>query len=715
MRVKNWGYCMAALAVALAHPACAQELPPAGPDVAAGDQAGDGEIVVTAQRREQRLSDVPMSVTALSAETLANSGVVSTLDLAAVTPGLQFPVNGAFAQPTIRGIGTTVTSAGSDANVAIYVDGVYMPSQAGNIFDFNNVERIEVLKGPQGTLYGRNATGGAINVTTFEPSFDPLARLSASYGSFDEIRLNAYVSAPLSDNVAFGIAGMYVDDNGYSRDALRDVDLATTDERAIRGRVLIRATDNLEFNIGGDWSRRSDTRAYSLKPFEGNTAQAAAIIPDDPFEAALTFTPTFGTESYGGSFTGRLDIGDYTVSSITALRRVDASFVTDLDRTQVAAQRAAFDTRQRTFTQELNIASGDSGDVSWVAGAFYYNDRAENLNLVITGVPGIYGRIDSEALAGYAEATWDVTSRLSLVGGLRYSTEDRRFRARRPNGEALDTSVRYDAWTPRASVRYEVAQGANVYATFTSGFKSGTYNISAFSTTPVRPESVDAFEVGFRSYRRGVTFNAAAFYYSYDDIQVQALSPTTGLTALTNAAKAEIYGAEFEGQVPLTDTLTLRGGLAWTHATYVDFPGALLTFPRTTDAQCGVNPNRPCGNIQTPADASGNDMVRAPRWNGSISLDYRGEVAGGELDASATASYNSGFSWDAGNRLRQPDFLLVNARVSWGPDGSPWRVGLWGRNLTDVTHQLYVTDTTQGDSVAYARPRSVGVSLELDF
>src|SRR5690606_31162936 len=132
--------------------------------------------------------------------------------------------------------------------------------------------------------------------------------------------------------------------------------------------------------------------------------------------------------------------------------------------------------------------------------------------------------------------------------------------------------------------------------------------ISAFSPTPVRPESVDAFEIGFRSYRRGVTFNAAAFYYSYDDIQVQALQPSTGLTALTNAARAEIYGVEMESQVPLNRTLTLRGGFAYTHAQYTDFPGALLTFPRTTG--CGVNPNLPCGNTQSTADASGNRMVR---------------------------------------------------------------------------------------------------------
>lgn len=710
--MRIWVLCIGASWSALAVSAHAQEIP--APTTADAVEApADGEIVVTAQRREQRLSEVPMSVSAFTAETLQSSGVVNSLDLQAVTPGLQFPVNGAFAQPTIRGIGTTVTSAGSDANVAIYIDGVYMPNQSANIFELNDVQRIEVLKGPQGTLYGRNATGGAINITTLTPSFDPVARARLSYGSFDEVRANVYVSAPIGDRVAFGVSGLYTDDNGYSRDVVRDVRLAAADERAVRGRLLIQATDDFDITIAGDWSRRYDERAYALKPFRGNTAQAAAIIPDDPFEAALTFTPYFRAESYGGSVTGALRLGDYTLTSITALRQVDDDFVTDLDRTQVAASAATFNTAQRTFTQELNLASGGGGPLTWVAGVFYYNDKAQNLNLLIGGVPGIYGRVDSEAIAGFAEGTWEIAPRLSLVGGLRYSTEERSFLARRTNGDTIDTNVRYNSWTPRASIRYEIANGQNVYATYTSGFKSGTYNISAFSPTPVRPESVDAFEIGFRSYRRGVTFNAAAFYYSYDDIQVQALQPSTGLTALTNAARAEIYGIEMEGQVPLDRAFTLRGGFGYTHAKYTDFPGALLTFPRTSG--CGANPNRPCGNTQSPADASGNDMVRTPRWTANLSLDYAGNVGNGELRGSVTGSYNSGFYWDAGNRLEQPDYILVNASLSWGPDDSFWRVGLWGRNLLDETYQLYLADTTQGDSVAYARPRSIGVSLELDF
>jgi iron complex outermembrane receptor protein len=711
--------CSAAIIVAASFvsPLAAQEASAPAPLTAeseAEDAVPSGEIIVTAQRREQRLSEVPLSITALSSADLTRSGVVAAGDLATVTPGLQYPVNGAFAQPTIRGIGTTVTSAGADANVALYVDGVYMPSQAGNIFNFNNIERIEVLKGPQGTLYGRNATGGAINITTLAPSFTPLAKLSASYGSYDEVRLNGYASAPLSSKLAFGIAALYVDDNGYTRDRIRDVRLSTYDERALRGKLLYRPTDNLDITLAGDWSKKRDLTGYSLKPLGGNTAQNVVIEPRT-HDVALSITPDFSTQSYGGSVTGKLDLGAVALSSITALRKVEAHFLTDLDRTQANASVAEFDTRQRTFTQEFNIASAARGTFTWVAGLFYYDDKANNDNLRTNGVLQSNGQVKSRAYAAYAEGTLNLGPQFSIIAGLRYSSEKRIFDIVRPTGTVLTLHAdqKWNSATPRVSLRYEITPEANIYATYSQGFKSGTYNVSAFSAVPVNPEKVRAYEGGFKYYSRGLSFNAAGFYYNYDDIQIQALAPSTGLTALTNAAKAEIYGAEAELTAPLGSGFEVRAGAAWTHGTYTEFPGALITTPRTTG--CGVNPNRPCGNVQAPGDASGNAMVRTPRWTANVSPSYRGDIAGGRLDASATLSYNSGFYWDVGNRLRQSAYTLLNGRISWGPDGSPWRVALWGRNLTNRVYEAYVADTTQADAVAWARPRSVGVELSIDL
>lgn len=684
------------------------------PPAAAPQDNNAGDIIVTAQRRQERIGDVPMSITALSSDKLASAGVVSTTELAAVTPGLQFPVNGAYAQPTIRGIGTTVTSAGSDPNVAIYIDGVYMPSQVGNIFNFNNVERIEVLKGPQGTLYGRNATGGAINVTTYQPSFTPTAKLSASYGSFDEVRLNAYGSAPISKNLAVSLAALYVDDNGYSRDIVRNVPMSTYDERGVRGKLLFKPNDAFSITLAGDWSRKTDLTGYSLKPLDDNTAQSVTVS-HNPRDVALSFTPDFSTESYGGSVTGKLALGDYQLSSITSLRKVTSSTLTDLDRTQVNAQQASFNTAQKTFTQEVTLASGGSGIFTWVGGGFYYHDRADNLNLVTNGARGITGRITTDALAGFAEGTLNLLEMVHLTGGLRYSTEQRRFQATRPTGmpASLDTKVRYNSWTPRVSLRVDLSKSMNVYGTYSNGFKSGTYNISSFSTTPVKPEKVNAYEVGFKYFHRGASLTAAVFDYSYDDIQIQALQITTGLTALTNAARAKIRGFELQGTLPIVTGLTVDAGLAYTDAHYTSFPGALITVPKTTG--CGTNPNLPCGNIQTSTDASGKDMIRTPPWMFNVGVNYAGDVAHGKLGVSLNGNYNGGFYWDVNNRLRSSPYFLVNGRISWGPANAPWKVAVWGRNLTNKTYEAYVVDTTQADAVSYARPRSIGVSFELAF
>jgi iron complex outermembrane receptor protein len=681
------------------------------------DGAQVAEIVVTAQRREERLSQVPFSVTALTGSQLEKSGVSGATDLALKTPGLQYPVSGAFAQPTIRGIGTTVTSAGSDANVALYIDGVYMPSQAGNIFDFNSIARIEVLKGPQGTLYGRNATGGAISITTLDPTPGLLGKVSASYGSFHDLKAQAFVNVGFGDRIAANLAYLHHSDGGYARDVLRGGRLATYDENAVRGKLRIEATDAIDLTLSADWARKTDLSGYTLKPYRGNVGTIGAIVPSDPRQFALSFQPDFETESRGVSAKGvyRLN-GDYTVTALSSWRRVDAHFLTDLDRTQVAASRAEFETRQQTVTQELNLAGSPSDRFSFVAGAFYYYDRANNDNLRTNNVPGVIGMVQSRAAAAYVQGQYDLTDRLTLIAGTRYSSEERLFAARRPTPAAtLEASKTWNAWTPRVSVRYALDDATNAYATYSRGFKSGTYNVSTFSGVPVNPESVDAFEVGVKHFRGGRSFNASAFHYTYDDIQIQAISLATGLTALTNAAQARIYGVEADFAWPITRELTLDGGAAYTHSEYNRFAGALLTTPRITAAQCGANPNRPCGNVQAPGDASGNTMIRSPEVTANLTLSYERPFAGGELEASATAYYNSGFYWDVGNRLKQPAYATLNGRLSWGPESRRWRIALWGRNLANELYAAYAVDTTAADAVAYARPRSVGVQLDLKF
>lgn len=676
-------------------------------------------VVVTAQRREEELTDVPISITAVSSAQLERAGIADSLSLSQVTPGLQFASSGAYAQPTIRGIGTSVTSAGSDANVAVYVDGVYMPNQNGNVFDFADVKQIDVLKGPQGTLYGRNATGGAINVTTLAPSFDPHANITLGYGSFNGQTVNLYGTTPIiSDKLAGSLSFLHSQDDGYSKDVLRGTDMSYYRSNAVRGKLLWRPTDKLDITLAADAGDQKNLRGYSLKVLGGNVATANAFIPDDERDLALSFNPNDSVKGEGASLTVGYDLGWAKLSNITAYRVTDVDIFTDLDRNANANSATGFSVFQHTFTEEVNLTSTLPGPFQWVAGIYYYDDTAESKNLVTNGVKSLnFATIDGEAKAAYFQADYAVTPKLTLTAGIRYSTETRTLNANRPTGAIttiFDTHS-WDATTPRVAVRYGLDDYSNIYGSWGKGFKSGAYNGTAFSTVPVNPESVSAYEVGYKRSNGGADFSVAAYYYDYTDIQVQAVTPGTGLTTLTNAAQAEIYGAEAQYSGRITDNLRFDLGFAYTHAIYNSFPAALVTVPKTTAAECGANPNRPCGNNQLGQDASGKRMIRTPEFTANLGVSYQREFAGGDMEIAVNEYYNDGFYWNANNRLSQPSYQTLNASISWSPANGPWRFTVWGKNLTDTVYEYYVTDTTAGDAASYAAPRSIGAKVNLKF
>lgn len=664
------------------------------------------EVVVTAQRRPERLSEVPISISVISAERMSAAGIGGTTDLGQVTPGLQFSTNGAYAQPTIRGIGSSITSAGSDSNVAIYIDGVYMPNQNANFFELADVQQIEVLKGPQGTLYGRNATGGAINVTTRTPGADLDGRLAVSYGSFSERKLSGFVSGPLVDDTLMGsLAVNFGEDDGYADNLFDGRELASRREHSGRGKLRWNATDALTFTLGGDVSDTRDLRGYSLKPLNGNVAIPNVPVSPDERKVSLNSRPEFRARVKGGSLTAAYDFDAAVFTSISSWRNTDVDILTDLDRTAAANTWSSFEVAQKTLTQELNLTSQGDDRFKWVTGVYYYDDDARQNNLRINGAQTVdSAQVTSEAWSVYAQGDYRLFENLTLIAGARYNSERRGLDARRSVStvRTITTSDTFTSPTYRTALRYDFDNSSNVYASWSTGFKSGTYNATAFTTTPVEPENIDAYEVGYKYGAAGVDITAAAFYYDYKDIQVQAVTPATGLTTLSNAAAGESYGLEGQVGLPLNDSFTLTAGAAWTHATYSSFPTALLTTPRPTG-----------GNTQGPGSATGNDMIRTPEVTANLTLAYAAPVWGGTLQASVNEYYNSGFYWEAGNRLEQKAYHLLNAQVGWEPAGERWRISAWVRNLGDTVYQLYVVDTTAADAVAYAPPRQFGMTFEV--
>jgi iron complex outermembrane recepter protein len=705
----------------LAAPAWAQDPASVESEVSETDQ-----IFVTAQRRSERLVDVPISITALSGNALEQAGVRSTEDLTAVVAGLNFATNGAFAQPTIRGIGTTVTAAGNDANVAIYVDDVYQPNQVGNFAELVDLEQVEVLKGPQGTLFGRNATGGAIRVTTKRPSFTPELRMTASYGSFQDVRLTAFATAPLSDRLAVSLSFLYADDDGYVQNLGTGNRVADSNALSLRGKILFEATDRVEFMLTASRNERVSNPAFTLGVLNGNSNAVnlpGSIRATNPREVSLSFDPIIDVVSDQISFHAKADLGFAELSSVTSYANIVTDLVTDIDRTNLPLVSAAVPGEQETWTQEINLVSQGDSNFKWFAGLFYYNDDATSAVIINNGAIFNTIRQKTEAIAPFGEVNLTL-GKLTLLAGARYNIEKKDYSITRGPAEQL-REITFNTFTPRIGLRYATSDYSSVYATFSKGFKAGGFDGilagGALVVNPVFPENVDAYEAGFKFGKGRTSLSIAGFYYDYSNIQFQAFNPNAGgLTQVFNAAAAEIYGGEIEGSAELFDGFNVRGSVAYTRSQYNDFPGATLFCPRGApsfgNAVVALGANNPCTGQPNTRGAGGNELIRTPEFTASISPTYQHRFADGSaFDASATAFYSGRFFWDPGNRLEQAAYVLINAELGYTFPGNQFKLAVWGRNLADELYSLYVTEAAAGDSIAYARPRTFGVRGELRF
>ncbi|MBB4155077.1 iron complex outermembrane receptor protein [Sphingomonas jinjuensis] len=709
--------------------AAAQQVAPAAePSAAAAKQQTEGlaDIVVTAQRREQSLQDVPISVSVISGDDLARSGIVSARELTLTVPGLNFTQNGVAIQPTIRGIGTVNSGVGDEANVAIYVDGVYQPSLVGNAFDLNSIERIEVLKGPQGTLFGRNATGGAVSVITRSPSFTPTFDGEISYSRFNNVLVKGYGSGPLSDKAAVNIAAVYSRSDGYVDDLIRGGHLAKQDNISVRSKLLLNASDKLTVVVGGNYARLDDNTALSTQGLNGNVAAKGLGVPivvaNRPRQSALSFIPKNLNTIYGGDLTATLDLGAAQVKSISAYQAADFSALADSDvSTLTILHIGPWIRPSRTFSQEVQLASTGSRRLNYVVGGYYFHNLTKDDPLhVVSGTATAtsftlidqFQRLQSDAFALFGEVTANLGSGFELTGGARYSNERKIYNGTRLTTTAAGVVVppfnvsgrkTFKDVTPRVSLRYAPNSDVSLYASFSQGFKSGQFNVASFSNVAVDPEKVDAYETGVKtSISRNLRMEAAAFYYDYKDIQFAAF---IGLgQVLANAARARIYGFEASTTWAPIDGLTLRGGLNYNHANYVEFPNATVFIPRPTG-----------GNTQSAADVSGNWMIRTPRYTFNLAADYTTPLAGGTLAANLTMFFSGKYFWDPLNRVRQPAYEIVNGRLAWTDPSDRYTVGVFVKNLTNQLYTASVVPSTNGDTTVFQPPRSAGVSLGVHF
>lgn len=671
-------------------------------------------VTVTAQRRSERLIDVPVSVSVSTGAQLEAAGITNSTDIKLVTPGLNLTQQGSFVQPTIRGVGTSVVGPGADGNVALYIDGVYQAVQAAAMFELNDISAIEVLKGPQGTLFGRNATGGAMVVTTLAPSFNFSGRVSGSYASFNDVTLTGYVTGPLTDTLAASLSVVSHTNDGYTRNVVTGTKLSRLDALAVRGKILWEPTEDLTFTLTGSYVDHQDNSAFVYRAdpynFQFPNSLAASFSASDR-KVAMDFDPSSSLKGSSVSLNAVYAPDWGTITSVTSYSSLEQPFYTDTDGTEFPIQVVKSDQEQTTFYQELTFASNSNQFLSWIVGATYYDDSAYSpgtifVNNAVAAV--LLPSVDTQAYAVYAEGTINATERLHFVLGGRYSHEKKEAFGRfgGPAGPALlNNDESWSSFTPRASARYELTDQSSVYATYSEGFKSGLFNATSLDNVPVKPEKIKSFEVGYKYSGGGLLFTGAAYYYDYTDIQVNAIDQSRGaLVTVTNAGNAEIYGADFDISTSLTDNLDVRAGASWVHGVYTEFEGAIIYVPQPDGT----------GFTQVTADASGATIVKTPEYTAYATLMYNRPLAVGEMNASLTVSYNDGWFWDPSNAAKQDAFTQINAKVSWSPTEA-FTVSVFGENITDEEIEIFRRQGVRGDTVAYGKPRMVGIELGYAF
>ncbi|SDD66109.1 iron complex outermembrane recepter protein [Sphingomonas sp. YR710] len=694
------------------------------------------DIIVTAQRRSELLRDVPISITAFNSESLAKTGVTDARGLMQVTPGLNFQQFGSSAQPLIRGIGSTGGSVGDSSNVAIYIDGVYQPFQAANFLRFEDIDRIEVLKGPQGTLFGRNAAGGAISITTLKPSLNAATgKFSVGYGRFNEVELNGFVSTPLSDKLAVSLSGNFTRNDGFRRDIFLNRDVGYLRSHSVRGKLLFEPDPATQILVSGYYRWSNDLSSFGNQPLNGNTVIRRTVpnilLANEPNTSALTVENVNQVKVYGGSLNIEHDLGFAKLTSLTAFSNARQFVFTDSDLTPAANLQTKINFGTDMVSQDLTLTSTNQGPLSWLVGGTYYREHGFFRSNTFGGLfvpsdspPLTAGRfipdVDIKAYAVFAELTYRITDRLTAVAGGRYSNDRPSYTGTTivvatglPNTAAqVSPSESFSSFTPRVALRYAVTPTLNAYASYSRGFKSGVFNSNGLQVDAVKPETVDAFEVGMKGSLSSVfSFDTAAYYYDYKNLQQLSFGTTPTTLILRNAAKAEIYGFEANVTARPLAGLTLRGGLGYVHGEYKSFPGA-QGFRPTTDAN-GVPIG---GNTSFIFDASGHPMIRTPRVQANGTVAYETAIAnGGKLTVNVTGSYTAKMYHDVSSNTVQPAFTVVNGSMSYTTPDQRWRLTIWGNNILNETYIAGILISGTATAVTYSKPATYGVKLGYMF
>jgi iron complex outermembrane receptor protein len=722
-----------ALAIAMLAPlsANAQQNAPAQTGTGTGQAESAAtsleRVEVTALKTRQTLQDVPASVTALTADDLARSGIVNSADLQQKVPGLSLSSGGRETNLSIRGVSNNVRSIGADPSNAVHLDGVYLPRSSMALTELFDLQRVEVLKGPEGTLYGRNATGGAINVVTRAPTANPSAEGFIGSGSLGLRRTQMAVGGG-TDDVSGRLAVAYSKDDGYTRNLSTGTGLDDNNFKAFRGKLRVALGAKGDLTLLAQASEDKGTIGYGVSTDPSITGPLSPYSLGDPdykLTAAnhrtdarhirLDSPVTSSRKTSVMAATVNWDLGPVGFKSITGITSFKSGDQNDVDWTGAKLETQDTTTDVKSTSQEFQLYSQGDGPLEWTAGVFLYRDKGtETLDWQLhgpinCGAPGSCAfarqtvKSSSRSEAVFGQMTYHFTPKWSGLLGARYSRDTKDGDAtNRRSGANFIGDVSFSSFTPKAQLQWKPSKGLMAYTSVSKGFKSGGFNFGRAGIEKFEPESILATEVGVRSTLMGgaLSLNASAFNYDYKDLQLRTavMDAVSGkfVVNVNNASKAKVQGLELSADAALGAGFS--GGLS---AAYID--SKLMNY---------VSPS-------TRRDLSGMPLPLTPKSSGSVWLDHKVAMAGGQLRSHLEYNYRSSVVFPL--TLDQVDnkgeaYGLVNASLRWSAPRDAWYMQAGVLNATDKLYRTMRADYAYGGVVeSFGAPRTFEVRLGFKY
>ncbi len=696
-----------------------------------------GDVVVTARRRDELLKDVPISVSAIGEERLEQTGASDITAMQQQTPNATVQAargSNSTLISFIRGVGQQDPLWGFEPGVGLYIDDVYVARPQGAVLDIYDVQRIEVLRGPQGSLYGRNTVGGAIKYVTNGLSQDPELTLRGAYGSYNQIDLMVAGSVPLADNFRVGGAIASYQRDGFGTNLNTGAEHYNKDVLGGRLSAEWEPRDDVSIRLSYDRVQDDSNPRHGHREIAGATA-AGAVQPS-VYDTNAGIGDVNSVMNQGASATLQVNLNDnWTFKSITAWREGETDTVIDFDNTPSPTLDIPAYYADDQLTQEFQMLF-DYDRIQGVMGFFYLDGHAEGAFDTILGalgfVIGTGGQVNTESWAAFADVNLDLTERLHLGLGMRYTLDNKEgtvFRANyagatrspllggTPRAPTLlrtnyTNSKDFTQFTPRIALSYDLTEDMTAYASYSQGFKSGGFDMRGDAIlTPdtvngYDPETVNSYEIGLKGALDRLSFATSIFYNEYQDQQVTTQVPAgAGIASFVdNVGSSTFYGMEFEGRLRILDNLSANFAVGYLHSDFEEF----LRYNLTT---------------MTYEDISNQVVLQnAPEWTGYLGLTWIGDVAGGDLAVTPSVSYRGDFSmFEFPNPiLDQQAYSIVDLSIVWTDPTDRFTLGLYGKNLTDEEYRVggYNFPGAFFDNSIigyYGPPRTVTASLKVNF